>query len=439
MEHRDQMTQSYRDASWGAQALRAAKGAGLPTPPDEHPPPVHPMFRGSTREGTCTPKKSFQNDEEDMNSLEHQFENGALSQDEWKGSPRDMRGRRVGYECGQSGCSKTPIGGRAEMTHCLLQEGQGLAYRFKASEQEKAMHVGRVIDHTRRHASSIDEFEHERDLWKACVRELEIENQLLRHNMYMNALSATHTPNSSDTTTSDRPETRTLRQQLACIDERCQSLTSKMTKLQDQVAESHRLLVHERQERAEERNNQLTVVVAKHGLERRMRNREQDLQAEWRRNAELSQRCQRLEEDLAKAREAASNHANQHYTLAQDTPPHDQAPDPIAEDDWTDTTTSHLPPEFGYSKFVRWKKRTREGQHDHKASGGNGKKQKRASPGMGRLQLAGSESPPYHGPGPASTDEAPAGPGASAIDHMIAGEFTESEAPSRAVTPPALV
>lgn len=420
---------SYRSVFFGAPALRPARGAGPPTPPDEHPPPTHPMLRAPTTNGTCSDGRRHEDGNEEIDNLGHQFEDVALSWRGWKASRHDVFGMRGPYEDGQS--KYLDMSGAEIKTADGSPRGLEEATRWanaNAPEQENARHENRAIDFARPNAGLIGENECERVMWETRVRELEMENLHLKHTIYMSALAATPMSNSSGSGAIDRPETRTLRQQLACLDEHCQSLTSKMARLQEQVTDSHRLLAQERQERAEERNNQLTVVVAKHGLERRMRNREQDLQAEWRRNAELSEKCQKLQEDLAKAQEAGTNHIQQRQS-PQNHRPNVSMQESANDDDWTDTTT-HLPPEFGYSKYVRWKKRTREG-HDHRTGGG--KKQRRATPEAGRLQLAGSESPPH-----VITSTEPAGPGASAIDHMISGEFTESETPSRAMTPPSL-
>lgn len=259
------------------------------------------------------------------------------------------------------------------------------------------------------------------------MKDLEFENQHLKHTLYMLAVNEPVPPPSEAANMTERSETRNLRQQLACMGEQCQSLLDEALRLQEKTAEAYRMLARERQERLEERNQQLTVVVAKHGLERRVRNREQDLQAEWRRNTDLSEKCQRLEEELAEARNN-NNHAHSHsrdlpVRSREQHPNQHEAP---IEDEWDDRP-SHVPPEFGYSKFVRWKKRTRDGT-DH--GSGYGKKRKRFEPEHRSLQLAGSESPPQVCP-----EEDHAVPGSSAIDQMISGDFTESETPSRAKTP----
>lgn len=348
--------------------------AGLPTPPDEDPPVTSAASVGWAGNGW----KGLQGDGSEYTFM-------ADAEDEGDAAPFFLAGR------------------------------DGLMNRIRE--------LGDDEDRTGQRTGLVDMFDCERKLWQAHCEESRMENEHLQHTIYMNVLRTGTTLR--DMGPSDRSETRNLRQQLACMSEHCQSLTEKMAKLQEQTAEACRLLAQERQERLEERNNQLTVVVAKHGLERRMRNREQDLQAEWRKNAELSERCQRLEQDVQKARSEGSSHAYRHHLpfrgKAQSLPQQE----PPMEDDWSDRP-SHVPPEFGYSKLVRWKKRTREG-HDHGV--GQGKKQRRVESEMREMQLAGSESPPQ------MFDADRAGPGASAIDHMIAGEFTESETPSRVTTP----
>lgn len=296
------------------------------------------------------------------------------------------------------------------------RQGNGSMCRGKEAETEDLDVDDFNAQRDDRGTGLLNRMNSERAQWKAHCDVLRSENEHLQHTVYLSALDlADATP--LDSSTTERSDARSLRQQLACVGEHFQSLTDKMAKLQEQTAEAYRLLAQERRERMEERNNQLTVVVAKHGLERRMRTREQDLQAEWRRNAELSEKCQRLEEELAEARKGSSE--GPAFSLPFRGSPKKstrQEQELAAEDDWDDTP-SHVPPEFGYSKFVRWKKRTREA-HDHGPA--QEKKQRMSVSGAGGLQLAGSESPPQ------MNEVEQVAPGASAIDHMIAGEFEES-------------
>ena len=434
------MAYSRRSALFGAHSLpqsipqRQSQGAGLPTPPEEDELGQDAMAQERMRIELERAERTITRIQAHDKALLQKLEESEPSRYKHMRKYPGIPNAHAAYDQWPQEYFKK-LQSEDLTTQRLQQERDGLASSVQELEADFDGMEDLMIERAEDYWKLREDIGFERKLWEAQVKELRLENEHLQHIVYMNALQAgTSTPRSQSP---DRSDTRTLRQQLACMNEGFQSLTDKAARLQEQTAEAQRLLAQERQERLEERNQQLTVVVAKHGLERRMRNREQDLQTEWRRNAELSEKCQKLEEDLtkarARAREAGAGHGREYDLPIRQDSHHELLPTKEApsEDDWTTDHHQHLPPEFGYSKFVRWKKRTRE-SHDRDAA--HGKKQRRTSPEPARLQLAGSESPPQLEM--ETTGQAQATSGASAIDQMISGEFVESETPSRAVTPP---
>lgn len=419
------MPNAFHDALNSEWSLpqRQAGGAGLPTPPEEDAASSDSMLFQAHGPAWKQVERCLERARQPFDtSQQHVQEHG---RDEGFHCNYSRRIDRHGEETDRNAAGKhDPDYGRDG----FADELSGL----KAENEE----LKEIMAHlSSSNTKQVNDIETERQLWASHYKELQSDNEHLQYSIFTTALSLADTTPTINPSIVDRSETRSLRQQLAYMDERCRSTTDQMARLQEQVAESRRLLARERQERLEERNNQLTVVVAKHRLERRMRDREADLQTEWRRNAELVDKCQKLEEDLADARKPVlaqcQNQALPFREPEYPTPTIEPSPD----DEWNDRP-SHLSPELGYSKFMRWKKRTREG-HDHdQGVVGSGKKhkRKRVSPETGRLQLAGSESPPQLSLWVARHGQATMG--ASAVEQMVVGEFVESESPSRAVTPP---
>ena len=278
--------------------------------------------------------------------------------------------------------------------------------------------------------------------WKAHVIELEQENARLEHEVYMNA---TNTDIIKAADPPERIEALSLRQQLACLDDRCRSLTKKADRLQEQAVAAERMLAVERAERLEERNSQLTVVVAKHSLERRMRFREQDLQTEWRKNADLAEKCRRLEEELARSKRIESKSGCEQ--AGDEALP--STWDNDCDDDWRDEVleagtaqkTMHTTPDYGHSKLVRWKKRLREGGPPWSHEAKRRRMQDATTLPYRSLALAGSESPPAV-PEPSEQvfghrevrGSEQASQGANVVDDLETAEYTESETPARAAS-----